>query len=426
MVLQVGDKVVVFNVGSDFAFAKKIEPIEVGDKVDVITLSDGTKIPLPRLELKLDDYVFVIPEWDPNFHFDEIPVSWGALPLGAAVFTISARDCHTITDYDREWEPDELANYFLVIISGANKGAVYVIGGNTEQTYSVTLYNGESVIPTWTYEDIAEGGGISRRATGSEVNLVNKVAVDVSWKYNGLAGQLGHLNILLSEVPTGYDRQQWHQLNELVNRCIYDPATGRYHNPDYPDYTVDSAVTLRFHPLSFAPLWAVARFDANPECDVQLLYYKTCDTLGLLPGDKYVIYDPATKTIKFNDATKTGLSDAFWREKTSEGEVIALSAIEYVWDGKGYVYLSASKSIFSTIYFDDEIQVTGAGGTVPYHVGDRISYGGETVSRELVNITSALRAGKNSVVISVRDTGGAKVGFPTTIYIKRNMTAVPL
>ena len=130
MVIEVGDKVVVWNPGTPFAFAKKAETIHVGDTVDVITLSDGTKLPLPRLTLNLDDFVWVLPEWPTPIKFEFGFFDWGALGLGAAVFTIDeVIDCDTVSDPLRSWDANEVSNCWLIPVTGAKKGVRYNIVG---------------------------------------------------------------------------------------------------------------------------------------------------------------------------------------------------------------------------------------------------------------------------------------------------------
>ena len=130
----------------------------------------------------------------------------------------------------------------------------------------------------------------------------------------------------------------------------------------------------------------------------------------------------------FNDSTKL-LTSANW-QTGGEGAEISSSPVEYVWDGQGHVYLSSSKLTNSTIQFDDLLQVQAVHGettrTIAFHLGERIAQGGETVSRELTNITSILRAGKNTITLTVKNQDGTKVGFVTAVYVKRNMTAVSL
>ena len=206
--------------------------------------------------------------------------------------------------------------------------------------------------------------------------------------------------------------------------------TSDFINPNYPDYDVKLIETENIHTgsirikcVSYSPYNVKTRYWFG-----QLAFIPSdCITDGLAAGDKYIIYNPTTKRLVFNDATKTIFSSASWREINYPGEIVTHTPVEYIWDGQGHVYLSQSKTTLSTIYYDNELRVEVFGDTgdvraIDYHSNDPITYSGETVSRELINLTSILRAGKNYVQLKARDTGGTKVGFPTPIYIKRDMS----
>jgi len=83
-----------------------------------------------------------------------------------------------------------------------------------------------------------------------------------------------------------------------------------------------------------------------------------------------VIYNPTTKRLVFNDSTKL-LTAANW-VTGGTGAEISSSPIEYVWDGQGYVYLTSSKTTYSTIQFDDLLQVQAVHGetvrTIAFHI----------------------------------------------------------
>lgn len=49
---------------------------------------------------------------------------------------------------------------------------------------------------------------------------------------------------------------------------------------------------------------------------------------------------------------------------------------------------------------------------IPYHSNDPYTLEGETMSRELKNLTNFLRDGKNEKTLTVKYTTGNKVGFP--------------
>ena len=457
MVLQVGDKVVVWGAGTSSAFAKKIDPIQVGDKVDVITLHDGSKIPLPRLELDLSDYVWCIPEWDTGMDIGNGDFSWGVMPLGAATFTLTdIIDCWHVKDSLREWE-SSISGCLMIMVSGANKGIRYIISSFFEYIYSLTL---NETVPSTYYGDWEEelyGPRVTvSRGDTAEISCHSEI---VEWNQGkvftantdpivGASGfTLPYKIVMNYRRCTVYtylahpDNERTYLDPELVaantlytaEECTalgIDPSA--LINKKYPDYdTITIDLPLYLDGCVGIMCWTTdVQGYINASFGAITFIGSDCITEGLVAGDKYVVYNPTTKRLVFNDSTKTVLSSEYWRAVETPGEEIAISAVEYAWDGQGYVYLSASKTVFSTIYFDDEIRVDGTAAgttkTIAYHAGDRISYGGETVSRELVDITAALRAGNNSVVVTVKDTGGSKVGFPTAVYIKRSMTPITL
>jgi hypothetical protein len=150
-----------------------------------------------------------------------------------------------------------------------------------------------------------------------------------------------------------------------------------------------------------------------------------CETEIITVGDKYVIYNPVTKRLVFNDAPKT-LTAVDWRTSTGIGDTFMTGLIEYAWDGLGHVYLSQSKTALSTIFYEDSLRIQAAHGStlkeIPFHTNDLYIYSGETVSRELVDITSILVAGANDISLAVKNTlGGSKIGFATPVYIIRSM-----
>jgi len=463
MVLQVGDRVVVFAAGSPFAYAKKIEPIAVGDKVDVIPLSDGTKLPLPRLELNTDDYVFLIPVWDDNMDIGGGDYSWELLSLGACVFTVTeVTNCTTLKDENREWEPGQLVGCFLMVASGLRKGAAFLIGNNDESSYDLELLS--DIVPSykdwidegktyfaafesvkqdyisWSYSAATLCAGVSG-STQFDTTLIMGFSAYVKAKmikngtqYSGWAAQVQIA--IEANVPISVDLP-FRYAGEIFGSARLAELGLPYYalvNADYPGYTKLSLTGINPIGLgNFLITTCIASSEGGSVvCDVSPIILETddCITDGLVAGDKYTIYDPTTKKLVFNDATKTVLSAAYWRAVTAPGEIISIAAVEYIWDGTGHVYLSAGKTTFSTVFYDNEIRVTSTAGTtvkeIAWHSHDTITYGGETVSRELVDITSILRAGKNSVVIEVRDTMGAKVGFPTPVYIKKSTTVISL
>jgi hypothetical protein len=457
MVLQVGDKVIVYNAGTDHATAVKIDPVQVGDKVSVVTLSDGTKIPLPRIDLDLSDFVWVVPEWEPGVVIGGGDIQYGCLPLGASVFTLTdIIDCWTVEDAFREWESGELAGNKLIPISGTRARYQYQIVANSTLEYELIAWgDGPITVDSWVL--LSSDGAIL-----SSVNLANgKLSFDfinpsrilmqyISLIYrfpDPIADNFPEENTLCSveyvRIPFKKSDATRYLSARIILKYRHSP-TGTVSITLYDNWWTDWAhlsgvlekyfITtelynkseLSIEVLIYIPELMSGSFSIGPISFIA----PSCPTDGIVAGDKYVIYDPVTKCFVFNDSTKTVLSAEYWRAVGTPGEELSIASVEYAWDGKGYVYLSASKTVMSTIYFDNEIRVdgtaAGATKTIAYHAGEQITYGGETVSRELVNITAALRAGKNSVVITVKDTGGAKIGFPTAVYIKRSMTAVSL
>ncbi len=475
MVLQVGDKVIVWGAGTDKAFAKKIEHTNVGDKVDVITLSDGTKLSLPRINLDLSDFVWAYPKWNSIMDITNGQFEWGILPLGAAVFKLTGvPNCNQLEDTKREWVAADVVGKWLIIVKG-QECVIFIVTGYTYPNYYVSRYNPDFGFSSWeislnsedfapvltdSLADFSSGNGDPASCTyqprglvsGPNVSLTGIKEVRFSFRYRSRVrcsyyGDRSYINpeyavnSLYSSLFVHYSGSE-----EYGSDLVYEDGAGnilpsggrmdRYiRNPDYPDYTQlvlscegMSGIQIPQITIPSSPtvLYNNFLFEVTPPIYVS----SACQTTGVVTGDRYTIYDPVTKRLVFNDATKTLLSAQYWQDVALVGETIALTPIEYAWDGTGYVYLSGSKSIFSTIMFDDELRIDAQAGdtvqTIAYHQGERVAYGGETVSRELTDITSILRAGNNTITVTVRDTGGAKIGFITPIYVKRNMTVVTL
>lgn len=457
MVLQVGDRVLVFNAGSEYAFARKAEPVKVGDRVEVFTLSDGTKLALPQISLDIDDYVFVIPEWDPGFDIPAGDFQWGCLPLGAAVFSITRIvDCWSVEDAYREWDLS-LSGCLMLMLSGEisaaklklkilfNTGSVYnlgISGGLQSLTYTdwTQEYN-----PGWfSLGESAKsaghlnGGSFSISAQSPHKSIAGISGVNVGWKFfNSGPGEPTQISLYLV-IPGALTLFLNYSLvsagsiftaEELETMGIGPDAIV---NPNYPEFSsahVNTPFYLdgRFEVNFISRIYGSSDFDF--EIGPMAFESESCLTEHMAVGDKYIIYNPVTKRLVLNDSSKTVLSSPYWRAVVTPGEEISIAAVEYVWDGTGYVYLTSTKTgLMAQILFDNQIQVAGsaAGATkvVPYHAGSQVTWQGVVVSSEMVHITPALRAGKNSIVISVKDTGGGKVGFPTAVYIRRNMTAL--
>lgn len=454
MVVQVGDKVLVYGAGTSWGFAKKIEPLKVGDKVDVVTLSDGTKLAMPKIELNTGEYVWVVPEWDSPFNIGDLPFNWGMLPLGAAVFKVTGvPDCTHLDDSYRSWDSNELSGCWLIPISGvfSKVGLHMIITGNSETRYGVVLDSGWVIVGYTDFiDDISAGFGSSPYTItkgdnlyimmkGSriiretyDVTISNVDQVTVGYRFlsshpgSQVAAALRFVTIMgtirtsFVKVPASEDAKA------VITEAGYNASSARM-NPSYPGF---DTLTISI-PLFVSRIYLYISTNAAL-CELELtsLVFGSgeCCTKYIAVGDQYVIYNPTLKRLVFNDATKL-LTAANW-QTGSEGAEISSSPIEYVWDGQGYVYLTSSKTTFSTIQFDDLLQVhAGHGGTlrtIPFHQGDRIAHGDETVSRELTNITRILRSGKNTITLTAKNQDGTKVGFVTAVYVKRNMTKVSL
>jgi hypothetical protein len=460
MTLQVGDKVVVFNSGTDYARAVKWTAPQVGDSVTVITLSDGTKLAMPKLELTTGQYVFVIPTWPGGFVIGDQPI-WQLLPLGAAVFSLTRIiDCWSVADDDREWDEGfSLSGMLLIIITGKNRGIRYLISSYQEDVYALTL---ESLFPLSDYSDYIESKETGTSSPGTVTitkETYGSIYCHSSW-LNTASGRLSSPSeVTISgagEVSIQFRIAKWGDISEqarvyipgtaavdLNNFCVsagsvlseaeliqYGLTSSNLVNPSYPNYDTHTwavptyfsgIISLYGHSTNDMRSWI--NFEFGP-----LKFKETdCITDGLAPGDNYIIYDPTTKRLIFNDASKTILSSAYWRDIVVAGEEISTAPVEYIWDGQGQVYLSQSKSTRSTIMFDDQLMVDSVNGTTTRtlgyadHVSESITYSGVIVQRELVNITHILRAGKNMVTLTVKDTTGTKVGFPTPVYILRSL-----
>lgn len=463
MVVQVGDKVLVYGAGTPWSFAKQITTPEVGDKVDVVTLSDGTKLAMPKIELDLSEYVWVVPEFDVPFNIGDVPFQWGMMPLGAAVFVVTdILKCRAVRDALREWDSDALVGFQMVVLK--RNGVIYEIIQNTATDYVLRVLGNNNteyksvVTPPVISEINPDGPILNLHAYWNATYWVNTLSVTaykrfnisgthsikIKWKlfWNHYSDQRGvrisafardsKNNLISSFISVGYG---------VPGSVRYDSGIGAWVNPDYPQYTI-SECNISLNP-SYDPADATIYIQCLLEYsgyflnEVWVEYLRLYDINGneivdpcvdINVGDKYVIYNPATKRLVFNDATKM-LASANW-QTGGTGAEIASSPVDYVWDGQGYVYLSGSKQTFSTIQFDDLLYVQAVHGetvrTIPFHLGERISQGGETVSRELTNITSILRAGKNTITLIAKNQDGTKVGFVTSVYVKRNMTAVSL
>lgn len=468
MVVQVGDKVLVYGAGTPWAFAKKIEPVEVGDKVDVVTLSDGTKLAMPKIELDLSEYVWVVPEFDTPFNIGDVPFGWGMMPLGAAVFTVTGLTCRTIQDAMREWEDNELDgcllfNWYVDPTTKLIRKNQHTISRNTANEYYIAIqdippapmdggfdfgfeyWNEVSGAPTpepaGTWHPVSDGVSGQLQQLTQRCNLSGAVSIQIKWRilYSPSTNHSARLDIVLKGQGASKTVRILFDSYTIPHPDIYQYQI----NPSYPDYdisVINLGINSQLYYFDTDVLLSISnKFgkDTRPfDAEFDYLHFLDADgnvlsepcVGGVAVGDKYVIYNPVTKRLVFNDATKL-LTSANW-QTGGEGAEISSSPVEYVWDGQGYVYLTSSKTTFSTIQFDDLLQVQAVHGetirTIPFHMGERITVSGETVSRELTNITSILRAGKNTITLTAKNQDGTKVGFVTAVYVKRNMTAVSL
>lgn len=501
MTLQVGDKVIVFNAGTELARAVKWDPVEVGDKVTVVTLSDGTKCALPRLSLDVGDYVFVIPVWDNNFDLNGEP-RWEMLSLGMCVFTLTGRDCYFVEDDMREWTPGELSGLYLINVTMISRIRnkrdfpvfytdpddilalnTFLIDGNNETQYSIRRL--EEVLPPRDLSFDLGGDQIWEilLPTTHYVNPTSLIGslfchqlLNYSWSWSWTCALQQRCNIsgshtitfkfrfrcywgLGASTPsmqfsfTGIGKVNgfsvWCGSNPMQPGNIvvgdYNPSVGCNTNASYPDYDIYQINLATAMPgwnpdlYHYDTLFGIEMHLGNnaeqrPYTDFELddVVFSgltaNCTTGGLLIGDQYVIYDPVNKKLVANDAAKTVLAAANWRAVVTPGEEITLAAVEYAWDGAGYVYLTSSKTTFAQIAYHTQIRITAmaAGETkiIDWHTGAAYSYDGLTISSEMTHITSILRAGKNTITISVRDVSSAKIGFAAPVYIRRNMAAL--
>ena len=495
MVLQVGDKVVVWGAGTESAFAKKVEPVEVGDTVDVVTLSDGTKLSMPRINLDLSDYVWVIPQWDnPAFPID-MPFSWGVLSLGAAVFTITGKSCYGVDDDYRSWEENELAGFYLIDVSLIQRIKTkspnyykdpedlfalntFIIDGNTETGYIIRRLEellpprdlgfayGESVWIITRGSPVLNGSMYVYQILNTSTNIVFYHIISQRCNFSGghtLSFKIKGICRFAVGNSTPWLEFTWKGIGKTNKFLVYfgynfmNPSVpyiftwnsilGYHTNPSYPDYD-----TFEYNLATMMPGWNpdLNHYDTTFEIEIQAgtsgsgRHYTEieltdlsidgctgeCTTGPLQVGDKYIVYDSTTKRLVMNDSAKL-LTAANWGDTTEgSGAEVASDPVEWAWDGQGHVYLSQSKDVFSTIQYDDllYIQAASAGQvrSIPFHLGDRITVSGQTVSREFPEITSILRAGNNTITLIAKNQDGTKVGFVTSIYVKRSMTAVSL
>lgn len=463
----------MYGAGTPWAFAKKIEPVQVGDKVDVLTLSDGTKLAMPRIDLDLHDYVWTYPVWDTPFHLDGMPFSWEMMPLGAAVFTLTGvSDCYKLEDILREWDPEDIIGKQLIEFRPVGRGyntIIYTITGWDYPNYTVVLnYTDLSYDlwtdmgidgphPDWYYPaksissglvdlsaswDGARSNSTNPRLESPTISLAGIKEIQFRYLYKSIYGYQTwdyHTGYCCwnhcPEITIGAQVLQYCATESKIFREGDIDVTYRC-NPNYPKFTTVTIPESAWGSFINAVLGVelvghgvgLSRFYCPIEAQFTglMLIPSGCPTEDSRAGDRYIIYDPETGRLILNDGSKTILASAYWRNITGPGDEISTTPVTYAWDGQGHVYLSQSKTTLSTIFYDNELQVSNlaAGKTkiIPYHSNDPYTLEGETVSRELVNITSILRAGNNEITLTVKDTAGNKVGFPTPVYIMRSMS----
>lgn len=315
MVVEVGDKVVVYGAGTDFAFAQKIEPVKVGDSVNVITLSDGTKLAMPRISLNTDQYVWVIPGWDtPSFIFDR-PFWWDPLSLGMGVYTLTEiLDCWTARDSARTWNID-LSNCWLIPVSGENRGTRYNIDGNTGIDYLLSLdsasyypskifgFDTPGWIPsgTGTVDDIGENQ--IRVETTSDFYLTRRIRDldnnrDIrAGKYTvyitGSATSTGsgakvELSLLRNNGAVGY----MFAAKGFSGTLPQFTLMGIFVWPQDATYSPSAWIQVLAHRVNLTIAGIViysSPYDTDP-----------CQTVGLAAGDKYVIVDKTARRFVFD------------------------------------------------------------------------------------------------------------------------------
>lgn len=106
--------------------------------------------------------------------------------------------------------------------------------------------------------------------------------------------------------------------------------------------------------------------------------------------------------------------DAWYGPVGTYGRSVSFGPFLYVWDGTGRVYISPSPFAAQGIQVDDAISISGQGGSLSpnlspvsgWHVG-------------MCEITSIVRPGSNSIMVTIYDTLGSNIGTATPLYIMR-------
>lgn len=102
--MNIGDKVLVFAAGSEFATAVPLSSPGVGDSVILYNLKNETRIAVPTLSFGIGDFAFVTPNFDfAGFDF-KLDFNMQLIPLLLAI---------TWTDHDVRWlGPNDGLTYY--------------------------------------------------------------------------------------------------------------------------------------------------------------------------------------------------------------------------------------------------------------------------------------------------------------------------
>ncbi len=157
--VEIGDKVLVFAAGSDYATAVPLWPPEVGDNVALYNLKNETRIAVPTLTFALGDFAFVTPNFDfAGFDF-KLDFNMQLIPLILG-FNIT---------------PD-MYHDFHAHITPIGGGASFDIYGDGTDCHTVRLnygykYSGKI---TFVFVDVCDGtldSVIEARAVGSQLEI---------------------------------------------------------------------------------------------------------------------------------------------------------------------------------------------------------------------------------------------------------------
>ena len=106
-----------------------------------------------------------------------------------------------------------------------------------------------------------------------------------------------------------------------------------------------------------------------------------------------------------------------WGPVPITGAVLTAKFSHVKWNGAGHVYLSRSPSAVQSIRWDDELKITTQlGGFDWYNSPYRLYIPAGNVSDEVIDITSYLAAGDNTLTIQIRDVYGLYYGAYSNFY----------